>query len=72
MIANDIYILVTARLANLRVKKIVRFKMFALFDFYNMYEIGENLAKISRISHSNDPILVGRYSKSPAECARVG
>ena len=38
----------------------------------NIYEIGENGAKISSISHSNGPILVGQLRESHAEILRVG
>ena len=36
------------------------------------YETGENGAKISCISHSNGPILVGQSRESHAEILRVG
>ena len=38
----------------------------------NIYETGENEAKISSISHSNGPILVGQLRESHAEILRVG
>ena len=64
------------RLANLRVGQLLEIGNGAFFgsinDNNNIYETGENGAKISSISHSNGPILVGQLRESQAKWVRVG
>ena len=63
------------RLANLRVGQLLQIiGNGACFGSINdnIYETGENGAKISSISHSNGPILVGQLRESQAKWVRVG
>ena len=60
------------RPANLRVGQLCEILNEAIFGSMITYETGENGAKISSISHSNGPILVGQLRESHAEILRVG
>ena len=61
-----------SRPANLRVGQLREIVNGAIFGSMITYETGENGAKISSISHSNGPILVGQLRESHSEILRVG